>query len=65
MEAEVGVDSISADALLAGNLTAVMMPHPHVVAEAVTATHTEIALTQELIVAPLVPITNLLQHLQT
>ena len=62
MEAEVGVDSISADALLAGNLTAVMMPHPHVVAEAVTATHTEIARTQELIVVPLVPITNLPQH---
>ena len=65
VEAEVVVDNPSADALLADYLTAVMMPPPHVVAGEITATHTAIVLTLELIVVPLVRITSPPQLLQT
>ena len=65
VEEEVVVDNPSVDVLPADFQAAAIMPLPHVVAVVVTATHTAIALTQELIVVPLVPITNLPQHLQT
>ena len=65
MEAEVVVDNPSADVLPADSLVAVMMPLPHVVAVAVTATHTAIVLTLELIVVPLVQTTSPPQLLQT
>ena len=65
VEAEVVVDNPSADVLPADFQAAAIVPLPHVVAVVVTATHTEIVLTLELIVVPLVRITSPPQLLQT
>ena len=65
MAVEVVVANPSVDVPPADFKAAAMAPLPHVVAVVVTATHTAIVLTLELIVVPLVQITSPPQLLQT